>query len=114
MAATRTVTTGSTFSDPGLAYQWHYNNSGNNPFDNQNVLKNGSRTGSDVGCMEAWKKCTGDPSIIVAVLDEGVMYTHPDLKGNMWINEKEELYTDKDADGNKYKNVFSRYFFLFN
>lgn len=38
-AATRTVTTGSTFSDPGLAYQWHYNNSGNNPFDNQNALK---------------------------------------------------------------------------
>ena len=47
-AATRTVTTGSTFSDPGLAYQWHYNNSGNNPFDNQNVLKNGSRPGCDV------------------------------------------------------------------
>ena len=39
-----------------------------------------------------------DPSIIVAVLDEGVMYTHPDLKGNMWINEKEELYADEDAE----------------
>lgn len=113
-AATRTVTTGSTFSDPGLAYQWHYNNSGNNPFDNQNVLKNGSRPGCDVGCMEAWKKCTGDPSIIVAVLDEGVMYTHPDLKGNMWINEKEELYADKDADGNGYKDDKYGYNFVSN
>ena len=112
--ATRTVTTGSTFSDPGLAYQWHYNNSGNNPFDNQNVLKNGSRPGCDVGCMEAWKKCTGDPSIIVAVLDEGVMYTHPDLKGNMWINEKEELYADKDADGNGYKDDKYGYNFVSN
>ncbi len=98
-AATRTVTTGSTFSDPGLAHQWHYNNSGNNPF---------------VGCMEAWKKCTGDPSIIVAVLDEGVMYTHPDLKGNMWINEKEELYADKDADGNGYKDDKYGYNFVSN
>ena len=113
-AATRTVTTGSTFSDPGLAYQWHYNNSGNNPFDNQNVLKNGSRPGCDVGCMEAWKKCTGDPSIIVAVLDEGVMYTHPDLKGNMWINETEELYADKDADGNGYKDDKYGYNFVSN
>ena len=113
-AATRTVTTGSTFSDPGLAYQWHYNNSGNNPFDNQNVLENGSRPGCDVGCMEAWKKCTGDPSIIVAVLDEGVMYTHPDLKGNMWINEKEELYADKDADGNGYKDDKYGYNFVSN
>ena len=113
-AATRTVTTGSTFSDPGLAYQWHYNNSGNNPFDNQNVLKNGSRPGCDVGCMEAWKKCKGDPSIIVAVLDEGVMYTHPDLKGNMWINEKEELYADKDADGNGYKDDKYGYNFVSN
>ena len=113
-AATRTVTTGNTFSDPGLAYQWHYNNSGNNPFDNQNVLKNGSRPGCDVGCMEAWKKCTGDPSIIVAVLDEGVMYTHPDLKGNMWINEKEEFYADKDADGNGYKDDKYGYNFVSN
>lgn len=113
-AATRTVTTGSTFSDPGLAYQWHYNNSGNNPFDNQNALKNGSSPGCDVGCMEAWKKCTGDPSIIVAVLDEGVMYTHPDLKGNMWINEKEELYADKDADGNGYKDDKYGYNFVSN
>lgn len=38
--------------------------------------------------MEAWEKCTGDPSIIVAVLDEGVMYTHPDLADNIWVNEK--------------------------
>ena len=92
------------FSDPGLSVQWHYNNTGDNPFDNQNDLNNSSEVGCDIGCFEAWKKCTGDPSIIVAVLDEGVMYSHPDLKNNMWVNEGEELFAGKDADGNGYKD----------
>lgn len=52
-AAIRTVTTGSIFSDPGLAYRWHYSSSGNNPFGDQNVLKNGSRLGCDVSHIEA-------------------------------------------------------------
>ena len=102
--ASRVVMAGNSFSDPGLATQWHYANSGSNLFDYQNELGNGSEIGCDVGCMEAWKKCTGDPSIIVAVLDEGVMNTHPDLAGNIWVNEGEELYADTDADGNGYKD----------
>lgn len=113
-AATRAVAAGNTFTDPGLTYQWHYNNSGSNPFDNMNGLDNGSETGCDVGCAQAWQKCTGDPSIIVAVLDEGVMNTHPDLVGNIWINEDEELYADKDADGNGYKDDKYGYNFVSN
>ena len=113
-AATRAVAAGNTFTDPGLTYQWHYNNSGSNPFDNMNGLDNGSETGCDVGCAQAWQKCTGDPSIIVAVLDEGVMNTHPDLAGNIWINEDEELYADKDADGNGYKDDKYGYNFVSN
>ena len=46
--------------------------------------------GADVNCGEAWKLLKGDPSIIVAVLDEGVMQP-PDLIGNMWTNEAEEV-----------------------
>lgn len=113
-AASRAGMAGNTFSDPGLASQWHYANSGSNPFDCQNELKNGSEIGCDVGCMEAWKKCTGDPSIIVAVLDEGVMNTHPDLAGNIWVNEGEELYADTDADGNGYKDDKYGYNFVSN
>lgn len=113
-AASRAGMAGNTFSDPGLASQWHYANSGSNLFDYQNELGNGSEIGCDVGCMEAWKKCTGDPSIIVAVLDEGVMNTHPDLAGNIWVNEGEELYADTDADGNGYKDDKYGYNFVSN
>lgn len=112
--ASRVVMAGNSFSDPGLATQWHYANSGSNLFDYQNELGNGSEIGCDVGCMEAWKKCSGDPSIIVAVLDEGVMNTHPDLAGNIWVNEGEELYADTDADGNGYKDDKYGYNFVSN
>lgn len=112
--ASRVVMAGNSFSDPGLATQWYYANSGSNLFDYQNELGNGSEIGCDVGCMEAWKKCTGDPSIIVAVLDEGVMNTHPDLAGNIWVNEGEELYADTDADGNGYKDDKYGYNFVSN
>lgn len=49
------------------------------------------------------KLCKGDPTIIVAVLDEGVMWNHPDLIGNMWTNEAEEIGSTEDKDGNGYK-----------
>ena len=114
-AVTRASVASGIFSDPGLKFQWHYNNTGSNPFDNlnpQNLV--GSVARCDVGCAEAWKKCTGDPSIIVAVLDEGVMHTHPDLKGNIWVNEGEELYAGKDADGNGYKDDKYGYNFVNN
>ena len=103
-SAIRAVTASGRFSDPGLPYQRQYINSGTNEFDNKNGLNNGSEAGCDVGCTEAWKKCTGDPAIIVAVLDEGVMHSHPDLRDNMWMNEGEELYADTDKDGNGYKD----------
>ena len=84
------------FNDPGLDKQWHYINSG----DQDAVLY--SEAGADVNCAEAWNKCKGDPSIIVAVMDEGVMWSHPDLEANMWVNEGEIYKSDKDNDGNGY------------
>lgn len=90
--------TSGVFNDPGLAYQWHYINNGSVPGEDIPNLV----AGADVNCAEAWKKCTGDPSIIVAVMDEGVMWSHPDLQANMWVNEDEILNSDKDNDGNGY------------
>ena len=108
-AATRTLSTAP--NDPGFVTQWNLNNVGDIDFGNSNAK---SVTGCDVNCLEAWKKCTGDPSIIVAVLDEGVMYTHPDLAANMWVNEKEQLRAGKDADGNGYKDDRYGYNFVKN
>lgn len=108
-AATRTLSTAP--DDPGFVTQWNLNNVGDIDFGNSNAK---SVTGCDVNCLEAWKKCTGDPSIIVAVLDEGVMYTHPDLAANMWVNEKEQLRAGKDADGNGYKDDRYGYNFVKN
>lgn len=61
-----------------------------------------SVVGADVQCEEAWKLSTGDPSIIVAVLDEGVCLTHPDLQANIWTNEDEVDGSREDNDGNGY------------
>ena len=60
--------------------------------------------GADVQVEQAWNElgCTGDPSIIVAVLDEGVAVNHPDLKASMWVNEGEIYGSHKDNDGNGY------------
>lgn len=113
-AATRAGAARTAFTDPGLAFQWHYINSGSNLFDNKNALNNGSEAGCDVGCANAWEKCTGDPSIVVAVLDEGVMNTHTDLKDNIWVNEGEEYFADNDADGNGYKDDKYGYNFVSN
>lgn len=105
------------FTDKGLKYQWNYNNTGEYEFENKNSEKGfdaEATSGCDVNCYEAWQKCTGDPSIIVAVLDEGVMFSHPDLKDNMWVNENEELYAGKDGDGNGYVDDKYGYNFVTN
>lgn len=42
------------------------------------------------------------------------MYTHPDLKDNIWVNEQENLYSDEDNDGNGYKDDRYGYNFVTN
>lgn len=112
--ATRAASEGEP-NDPGFAYQWHYRNlgAGNYGFENLNDNNAGAEAGCDVNALEAWKTCSGDPSIIVAVLDEGVMYTHPDLEPNMWCNPGETTQGAKtDADGNGYEGDLHGYNFV--
>lgn len=102
-------------NDPGFASQWHYRNLGEGNYDFEKLNNNqvGAKAGCDVNALEAWKTCTGDPSIIVAILDEGVMYTHPDLAANMWCNPGESVQGAKtDGDGNGYEGDLHGYNFV--
>ena len=102
-------------NDPGFASQWHYRNLGKGNYDFENLNNNhvGAEAGCDVNALEAWKTCTGDPSIIVAILDEGVMYTHPDLAANMWCNPGESVQgAQTDGDGNGYEGDLHGYNFV--
>ena len=73
----------SIFNDPGLSKQWHYINTGDKS------IYSKIKAGADVNCDEAWKLCTGDPRVIVAVVDNCVQWDHPDLAANMWTNTAE-------------------------
>ena len=92
------------FNDKGLYYQWGYINNGGYPEIEQPDWNALALPGADVNCREAWEIYpeAGDPEIIVAVLDEGVMWSHPDLAANMWVNEDEEYASKEDNDGNGY------------
>lgn len=98
--------TGYPFNDELLPMQWHLINRGN-------LFGDKSIVDADVQCEEAWKSSTGDQSIIVAVLDEGVMVEHPDLKNSMWVNEGEVYRSKQDNDGNGYKGDVYGYNFVF-
>lgn len=113
--ATRAAAAESEPNDPGFASQWHYRNLGEGNYDFENLNNNhvGAKAGCDVNALEAWKTCKGDPSIIVAILDEGVMYTHPDLAANMWCNPGESVQGAKtDGDGNGYEGDLHGYNFV--
>lgn len=99
----------SSFNDPRLKDQWHYKNTGN-----ESLVKP-IKAGSDINLEPAWELCTGDPSIIVAVMDQGVVYNHEDLATNMWINEKELKGSEGvDDDGNGYVDDIYGYNFVKN
>ena len=87
------------FNDEHLCDQWHYHNDGS--------LNYGSDTffqpGADINLFDAWKHTAGDKRVIVAVMDGGVQFNHPDLKDNMWVNEAEANGSEGvDDDGNGY------------
>ncbi|MGN1212344.1 MAG: S8 family serine peptidase [Candidatus Cryptobacteroides sp.] len=83
------------WDDPLFSSQWNLYNDG--------TCSAHSVAGADCGAASAWSVCSGDPRIVVAVIDGPVMYNHEDLAANMWINQAELTGTPGvDDDGNGY------------
>lgn len=80
--------------DPGYGEQWGLSNTG----------QNYGKPGADIHARQAWVLTKGrtqaEGGPLVAILDSGVDYTHPDLKGNLWTNPGESAGDHKDNDGN--------------
>lgn len=58
--------------------------------------------GKDISALKAWEKTKGNKDIIIAVIDTGVEYNHPDIKENIWVNQAEkngEPGVDDDLNG---------------
>lgn len=88
-------------------YQWHYNNTGR-------VFTSSTVAGADARVYDAWQLCTGNPDVIVAVIDQGVKYDHEDLAANMWKNPGEIAGNGIDDDENGYIDDIYGYNFIDN
>ena len=95
------------FNDALYGKQWNVENDGT-----MADLGGKSVAGADVQVVEAWKKSTGDSSVVVAVLDEGIYVEHEDLKANIWVNPAENGTWNEDKDGNGYKGDKHGYNFV--
>ena len=97
MAASARALQGS-FNDALYGKQWNIENDGT-----MAELNGKAVAGADVQVVEAWSKSTGDSSVVVAVLDEGIYIEHEDLKANIWNNHNEgdDYFADKDNNGYK-------------
>lgn len=67
-------------NDPSFGLQWPLVNTG------QTVNGVTGTPGADERALPAWEVSTGDPSVVVGVVDSGVDYNHPDLAANIWSN----------------------------
>jgi len=77
----------------------------------------------DINSTDAWNVQTGSKNVVIAIIDTGVLYNHPDLRNSMWINPGEDLDGDRivfdktdfnnvDDDGNGYKDDVIGYDFV--
>ncbi|MGB1880492.1 MAG: S8 family serine peptidase, partial [Gammaproteobacteria bacterium] len=68
---------------------------------------------ADMDVAEAWSLSIGDPDLVIAVIDDGVEYTHPDINDQMWVNPG-EVVDGVDNDGNGYVDDIFGYDFYSN
>jgi hypothetical protein len=81
-------------NDPSYGVLWGMNNIG------QTVNGDPGIADADIDAPEAWDVFTGDPNFVIASIDSGVNYNHPDLAANRWTNPGEVAGNGIDDDGN--------------
>lgn len=79
-------------NDPRFSEMWNLHNTG----------QTGGTPGADIHAPEAWALGTGDPTVVVGVIDTGIDYTHPDLNANVFHNPSDCNSNGLDDDGNGY------------
>src|SRR5947208_6887525 len=84
------VHTQATPDDPRFGELWALHNTG----------QNGGTPHADIDAPEAWDLTTGSSDVVVAVIDTGIDYTHPDLAANMFRNTPDCDNNGIDDDGN--------------
>lgn len=72
--------------------QWNLENSGQM----QGLLD------ADVDAPEAWERSRDCSAIVIAVVDSGILLTHPELRESIWVNRNEKPGNGVDDDGNGY------------
>ncbi len=65
-----------------------------------NTGQTGGTADADIDATEAWDNSVGSNEIVIAVIDTGIDYTHPDLAANMWVNPGEIAGNAIDDDNN--------------
>jgi subtilisin family serine protease len=73
-------------NDPQFGQQWH--------------LQPGNAAG--VHLPEAWDLELGDAGVVIAIMDTGLDWSHPDLAANVWLNPDEIAGNGVDDDQNGY------------
>ncbi|MEJ7841363.1 MAG: S8 family serine peptidase, partial [Rubrobacter sp.] len=84
---------------------WGLHNTG------QEVLGGAGQPDADVDAPEAAPKSDGGENVVVAVIDDGVDFGHPDLAGRAWTNDGEFANNNVDDDGNGYVDDVNGYDF---
>ena len=77
--------------DPYFVQEWGMWNTG---------IYAGGVSGADVKAPLAWTIARGTRDVVIAVLDSGIDYNHPDLRGNIWLNPGEVCPDGIDNDSN--------------
>ncbi|MEZ6063477.1 MAG: S8 family serine peptidase [Planctomycetaceae bacterium] len=82
-------------NDPDYAgLQWSLNNTG------QTVNGVTGLAGADISAELAWDASIGSSNVMIAIVDSGMDYLHPDLIDNVWVNPGEIAGNGIDDDGN--------------